>query len=70
MEKYEKVYAFNVIDEIKKNNRVYIVDRSACDNSNAIRCANCCSMGFVCKVLEHNNEDNRYEFFKVVKTDE
>lgn len=70
MKKYEKIYAFNVIDEIKKGEDVFLIDRARLDNHSAITKANKTSTERICEVLNHNNKDNRYEFFKVVETEE
>lgn len=69
MKKYEKIYAFDVIDEIKKGEEVYLIDRARRNTNFAVTKANKESTEKICEVLNHNNEDNRYEFFKVVETE-
>ena len=69
MTKYEKVYSFNVFDEIKKGEKVYLIDRAKLNSGIAVRKVNEISTEEICNVLEYNNDDNRFEFFKVVKTD-
>ena len=70
MTKYEKVYSFNVFDEIKKGEKVYLIDRAKLNNCLAVRKVNEISTEEICNVIEYNNDDNRFEFYKVVKTEE
>ena len=70
MTKYEKVYSFNVFDEIKKGEKVYLIDRAKLNSSSIVICVNETSTATICKAVEYNNDDNRFEFYKVVKTDE
>ena len=70
MKEYKKIYAFNVFDEITKGETVYLIDRAQDNSMVAISRANKESTERICEIIKHNNEDNRYEFYKVVETDE
>ena len=66
MYKYERVYNFNVIDEIAKGIDVYLIDKSIAD----VSCANDLPSKEVAHAIKHDNNDNRFEFYKAVKVNE
>lgn len=70
MKRYRKVYSFDVVDEIQRGEYVYVIDRSYVNNSSAIQEANKLGAEELIRIINDKNENNRYEFFKVVATDE
>ena len=70
MKEYKKIYYFNVFDEITKGETVYMIDRARSNTNFAITKANDRSTEIVCEAINHNDEDNRYEFYKVVEVNE
>lgn len=65
MKKYKEVYNFKVLDEILNGERVFVVDREM----GRIQIANNLSTGEVLPIVYDKNENNRYEFYKVVRVD-
>lgn len=70
MKIYENVYNFEVIDKISDGEPVYVADRSRCKTQNAIRLANSMRMSELLPIINYENKDNRYEFYKVVEVNE
>lgn len=70
MKIYENVYNFEVIDKISGGELVYVADRSRCKSQNAIRLVNSMRMSELLPIINYENKDKRYEFYKVVETDE
>lgn len=70
MKRYRKVYSFSVLDEIAKGEMVRLVDRSAYNQYEAIRTANNIRVQDLLDIINCKNEDNRYEFYKEVTTNE
>lgn len=66
MTKYESVYDFNVLDEIKSGETIFLLDRA----ENDVGWVNDMSIDSLVKVFKHDNKDNRYEFYKEVKVNE
>lgn len=66
--KYESIYSFKVLDEILSGNDVYIIDKDliATNVQNAITKANDITAGILANIINHDNSDNRFEFFKIV----
>lgn len=70
MTRYEEVYSFHVFDEIYKGEEIYFIDRSYYNSTRAIRIANDMNAQKLIDIVNCNNDDNRFEFYKVVETDE
>ena len=70
MKEYQKIYNFNVFDEIMKGETVYLIDRAQCNTNFAITKANDRNTEIVCEAINNNNKENRYEFYKVVEVNE
>ena len=70
MKKYEEVYSFHVLNEISNGEKIYIIDRSYYNSIYAIRIANDMNAQKLINIVNRNNDDNRFEFYKVVETDE
>lgn len=66
MTKYESVYDFNVLDEIKSGKTIFLLNRA----TNDVKWVNNMSVNSLVKVFKHDNKDNRYEFYKEVKVNE
>lgn len=66
MTKYESVYDFNVLDEIKSGETIFLLNRA----TNDVKWVNNMSVNSLVKVFKHDNKDNRYEFYKEVKVNE
>lgn len=64
--KYEDVYAFKVLDEIRAGNKIYLLDKSRAENSNAVVIVNDMRIEALLKVIDDPDRDNRYAFFKCV----
>ena len=65
MTKYEKVFRWEVLDKIRENKRVYVVDRKMIGVLNSIQAVNTMETQFVCEILDYKKEDNRFDFFTV-----
>ena len=63
MIKYESVCNSDVLDEIKSEETIFLLDRAA----NDVIWVNNMSVDSLVKVFKHDNKDNRYEFYKKVK---
>lgn len=63
MSRFETIYSFRVLDEIGAGKTVYVVDRTKADQSTAICTANEMYAGELLQIINHDNSDNRYEFF-------
>lgn len=70
MTRYEEVYSFHVLNEIYNGKEIYIIDRSYYNSTHAIRIANDMNAQKLINIVNCKNDDNRYEFYKVVETDE
>lgn len=70
MNKYKTVYNFNVLEELKKGEEVYIIDKSKRYSTESITKASEMKAKFLIDIIESENKDERYEFYKVVETDE
>lgn len=66
MTKYESVYDFNVLDEIKSGKDIFLLNRA----TNNVSWVNGMTVESLVKVFKHDNKDNRYEFYKEVKVNE
>lgn len=60
MIKYENVCNSDVLDGIKSGETIFLLDRAA----NDAVWVNNMSVDSLVKVFEHDNKDNRYEFYK------
>ena len=67
MTKYEKVYRFQVIDELTKGTKVFLIDKSKAGSGNAIRNVSGMLAYEVLAAINSDNTDERFEFFKVVE---
>nr|DAE06082.1 MAG TPA: hypothetical protein [Siphoviridae sp. ctsxw88] len=65
MKKAIEVYPWNVLDEIKKRNTVYVCDKFKCTVNT---CNNTAAEFLICKI-ERDNKDNRYLFYKFEDVD-
>lgn len=65
MTKYEKVFRWEVLDKIRENKRVYVVDRKMIGVLNSIQAVNTMETQLVCEILDYKKEDNRFDFFTV-----
>lgn len=65
MTKYEKVFRWEVLDKIRENKRVYVVDRKMIGVENYIQAVNTMETQVVCEILDYKKEDNRFDFFTV-----
>lgn len=65
MTKYEKVFRWEVLDKIRENKRVYVVDRKMIGVLNSIQAVNTMETQVVCEILDYKKEDNRFDFFTV-----
>ena len=63
MIKYESVCNSDVLDEIKSGETIFLLNRA----TNDVRWVNDMSVDSLIKVFEHDNKDNKYEFYKEVK---
>lgn len=63
MKKFKTVFAFDVIDEVAKGTEVFLIDRCA----EEIECVNDSSLSEIVSALKGDNNDNRFEFYKVVE---
>lgn len=63
MIKYESVCNSDVLDGIKSGENIFLLDRAA----NNVIWVNEMSVDSLVKVFKHDNEDNRYEFYKEVE---
>ena len=67
MKIYETVYSFKVMDEIKAGNKVYHIDKGCHNSEFAIVETNTMYVEDLIMILDRNNSDNKYEFFKIVE---
>lgn len=70
MTKYEKVFRWEVLDKIRENKRVYVVDRKMIGVLNSIQAVNTMETQLVCEILDYKKEDNRFDFFTVEVVDD
>ena len=70
MKKYQTVYSFRVLDEITVGEIVYVVDRSQEYSCNSIQQANHMKTEELLRVINHDNSNNRYEFYKIVESED
>ena len=61
MTTYEDIYSFNVIDEIKKGNQVFVVDRLQA----LVHHVNMLNADALVSMIK-SEEDGRYKFWKVI----
>ena len=61
-----RVYPFEVLDKIKENKTVKCIDKIR----GVIKTANNLEMQDFVEILNHDNSDNRYEFYVVEETEE
>lgn len=66
MIKYENVCSSDVLDEIKSGETIFLLNRE----TNDVREVSNMSVGSLVNVFNHDNKDNRYEFYKEVNLDE
>lgn len=66
MTKYESIYSFNVLDALKNREIIFMLDRS----KNTVVSVNDMYVDKFASVVNHDNKDNRYEFYKEVKVNE
>lgn len=66
MTKYESIYSFNVLDALKNREIIFMLDRS----KNTVVSVNDMYVDKFASVVNHDNKDNRYEFYKKVKVNE
>ena len=66
MRKYETVCISDVLDEVVNGERIFLLNRE----TNDVREVSNMSVGSLVNVFNHDNKDNRYEFYKEVNLDE
>jgi hypothetical protein len=66
MRKYEAVYSSDVLDEIKSEKDIFLLNRA----TNNVSWVNGMTVGSLVKVFKHDNKDNIYEFYKEVKAND
>jgi hypothetical protein len=66
MRKYEAVCISDVLDEVVNGERIFLLNRE----TNDVREVSNMSVGSLVNVFNHDNKDNRYEFYKEVNLDE
>lgn len=66
MTMYEKIYSFNVLDEIVNGERILLIDRKT-ESINGLGAINAKALAIA---LKYDNKDNRFEFYKAVKVNE
>lgn len=62
MRKYEAVCISDVLDEVVNGERIFLLNRE----TNSVREVSNMSVGSLVNVFNHDNKDNRYEFYKEV----
>lgn len=65
MKKAIKIYDFEVLDKIKEGKEVYCIDRV----SGTIKIVRTMKINEFAKIKNHENDDNRYEFYYIEETD-
>lgn len=66
MRKYEAVCISDVLDEVVNGERIFLLNRA----TNDVREVSNMSVGSLVNVFNHDNKDNRYEFYKEVNLNE
>lgn len=66
MRKYEAVCISDVLDEVVNGERIFLLNRE----TNDVREVSNMSVGSLVNVFNHDNKDNRYEFYKEVNLNE
>ena len=66
MRKYEAVCISDVLDEVVNGERIFLLNRE----TNDVRKVSNMSVGSLVNVFNHDNKDNRYEFYKEVNLNE
>ena len=59
--KIRDIYKFDIIDEINAGNIAYVVDKL----EGHINSANYLSVDVYAKIMNHDNADNRYDFYVI-----
>lgn len=70
MSSFENIYSWEVIEEIKKGNEVFVIDRVCVESAFAIQRAGGLTAEKLLRIVNSDNKNNRYGFYKVVKTNE
>ena len=65
MEKYVKVYSFELIKRIEEGKKVYMLDRSRSE----VGCVNGMSVGEFVNLRSDLDEDGRYDFWYIEEGD-
>ena len=63
---YRNILRFEIEEEVKKGNIVYCIDKK---NQTVEPINGMCAEGYI-KMLNHDNSDNRYEFYVVEESEE
>lgn len=66
MRKYEAVCISDVLDEVVNGERIFLLNRE----TNDVREVSNMSVGSFVNAFNHDNKDNRYEFYKEVKAND
>lgn len=66
MKKAFKIYDFEVLDKIKEGETVNCIDKIRC----VIKIANNLEMQDFVEIINHENDDNRYEFYYIGDSEE
>ena len=64
--KYKELYHFEVVEAIANNKRVNCVDR----RMETVQLVNTMTIQQYLSITNHDNSDNRYEFYVVEETEE
>ena len=63
---YTKIYDFQVLDELKKYQAVFVVDKQSAE----VKLINAMDVARFITIINHDNSDNRYEFYKEERENE
>ena len=70
MSNFENIYSWEVIEELKKGNKVFVIDRDCVESKFSIQRAGSLTAEKLIRIVNSDNKNNRYGFYKVEKTDE
>ena len=62
---YKKVYYFNVLDELKNGETVYVIDKE----DKTISKVNTMVAEDLITLLDYPHDDDRFEFYKIIETE-
>ena len=70
MSRFETIYNFKVLDEIGQGNTVFVINKTEYEKPTAIRIANEMCVSDLMSIINYDNNDNRFDFYKIIESED